>query len=267
MLYTKKTFSFEEKLEESDVCLVGIPFDSTEIGNPVRNGPLFIREAIKNLPGYDPGLKKNVFEELSFCDLGDIEIVPGSWDLTNNAIMETVREIKGSKAFPVFLGGEHLITLGILNALVPDEKITIIDFDAHRDLMKEWLGLKHSHITWAYHALQNKNFDMIQLGCRSWYREEEKPFEEFGIRETLENINNPVYLTIDLDVLDPAHAPEVGTPEASGMSVKELFTLLEQVCANKVIGMDIVECASDRVNTQTALIAAQVFKKVIGWMK
>ena len=95
MLYTKKTFSFEAKLEEADVCLVGIPFDSTEIGNPVRNGPLFIREAIKNLPGYDPQLKRNVFEELSFCDLGDIEVVPGSWDLTNNAIMETMREIKG----------------------------------------------------------------------------------------------------------------------------------------------------------------------------
>ena len=61
MLYTKKTFSYENSLEDSDVCLVGIPFDSTEIGNPVRFGPLFIREAIKNLPGYDPLLKKNIF--------------------------------------------------------------------------------------------------------------------------------------------------------------------------------------------------------------
>ena len=270
MLYTKKTFSYENSLEDSDVCLVGIPFDSTEIGNPVRFGPLFIREAIKNLPGYDPLLKKNIFEGLKFCDLGDIEIVPGSWELTENAIKETVKEIldRNKNIFPVFLGGEHLITLGIINSLIPKyEKITIIDFDAHRDLMKEWMGLKHSHITWAYHALQNKNFDMIQLGCRSWYKEEEKPFEELGIREKLENINNPVYLTIDLDVLDPAHAPEVGTPEALGMTTQELFSLLEQVCKNKIIGMDIVECASNRVNTQTALIASQIFKKVIGWAK
>lgn len=268
MLYTKKTFSFESPLEESDVCLLGIPFDSTEIGNSVRFGPLFIREAIKNLPGYDPELGINIFEKLKFCDLGDVEIVPGSWELTNNAIQETIKEIltRNKNVFPVFLGGEHLISLGILESLLErHQKITIINFDAHRDLMKEWMGLKHSHITWAYHVLQNKNLEMIQVGCRSWYKEEEDSFKKLGVKEKIEKINNPVYLTIDLDVLDPREAPEVGTPEACGLERKEFFSLLEKACENEIIGMDMVECSSDRINTQTALLAAHIYKKVLGW--
>ena len=110
MLHAKRTFEYEHKLEDSDVVLVGIPFDSTQTGYPVRYGPLFIREAIKNTIGWDPELKLNVFEKLKFCDAGDVSVVPGSWDLTSDAIKETAKEIleRNPKAFPVFLGGEHL---------------------------------------------------------------------------------------------------------------------------------------------------------------
>jgi agmatinase len=273
MLHTRRTFSFESPLEEADVALLGIPFDSTETGSPVRFGSLFIREALKALPGYDPQTGRNVFEELSFCDLGDVEVVPGSWELTNAAIQETVKEMFQTKqdVFPVVLGGEHLITLGIIQALqaaaFEGKKLTIIDFDAHRDLMQEWMGLRHSHITWAWHALQLKNVELIQLGCRSWYPEEESAFKNLRIKERLEAVQNPVYLTIDLDVLDPKEAPEVGTPEPAGLGSQELFSLLEKACQNQLIGLDIMECASDRVNTQTALLAAQIIKKVLGWKR
>ncbi|HDD72552.1 MAG TPA: agmatinase [Candidatus Aenigmarchaeota archaeon] len=269
MLYTRKTFFYEYPLEEADVVLVGVPFDSTEIGFPVRFGPLFLREAIKNLPGWDPELRINIFEKLKFCDLGDIEVVPGSWRATQNIIKDTIRDIfsKNPRIFPVFLGGEHLITLGILQSLseILKERITVIQFDAHRDLMSEWMGEKYSHITWAYHIAKSPEFELVQIGCRSWDKSEENVLKKFAVKEKLEKTENPVYITVDLDVFDPKHAPEVGTPEPMGITPKEFFSCLKKICKNRIIGLDIVECASQRVNTQTALLGAYIFKKVLGY--
>ena len=119
MLNTARTFSFEYDLKEADIFLLGVPFTSTQIGHPVRYGPLFIREAIKNLVGWDPELKVNIFEKLKFTDLGDIEAVPGSWQLTSQAITETLEQAyqENPKAMPVTLGGEHLIALPVVNFL------------------------------------------------------------------------------------------------------------------------------------------------------
>lgn len=267
MLYLRKTFEYEYPVEEADVILAGVPFDSTQTGNSVKHGPLFIREAIRNLPGYDPETETNVFEKIKVVDVGDIEVVPGNWKLTSDRISDTIKWIraKNPKAFPIFLGGEHLITLGILQALAHkgEGKITVIDFDAHRDLMPEWMGEKYSHITWAHHLLKDDRFELVQVGCRSWYKEEEKLLPR--ISEKIEKTENPVYLTIDLDVLEPSHAPEVGTPEPQGMDSREFFSLLKKACENNLIGMDIVECASQRTGTQTALMGANIFKKVISW--
>lgn len=265
MLYLKKTFDYEYGVEEADVVLLGIPFDSTQIGSSVKHGPLFIRDAIRNLPGYDPELKINIFEKLKIADIGDIEVVPGNWKLTNKRITDTVKWIfeKNPKAFPVSLGGEHLITLGILQAF-QQKKITVIDFDAHRDLMPQWLGEDFSHITWAHHLLKDPRFELVQIGCRSWYKEEEKFLSK--VEDKIEKTRNPVYLTVDLDVLDPAFAPEVGTTEPLGMSPAELLKNLRAVCKNKVMGMDIVECSSQRTGTQTASMGANIFKKTLGYM-
>jgi agmatinase len=270
MLYSTKTFAFEYSLKEAEIVLLGIPWDSTETGKSVKFGPLFIREAIKNLPGFDFTSKQNVFEKFKFCDLGDLEIVYGNWKLTEKRIKDTIKEIKETnpKVFPVFLGGDHLISLGILNALQGKEKITVIHFDAHRDLMEDWMEEKFSHISWAKRLIENKNFNLIQLGIRSSSKKEEKTAKKFRIKESLKEIQGPVYISVDLDVFDPSICPEVGTPEPLGMQQKEFFSLLKEICSkSKVIGLDLVECASDKVNSQTALIAANVFKKVIDWKK
>ena len=267
MLYLKKTFEYDYGIEEADVVLVGVPFDSTQTGNSVKNGPLFIREAIRNLPGHDPVLKKNIFEETKFVDVGDVEVVPGNWQLTKERIQDTVKSIleKNPRAFPIFLGGEHLITLGILEEIKnhTEGKITVIHFDAHRDLMPDWLGERFSHITWAHHLLKDDRFELVQIGCRSWNKEEEI------LMDKIEKVSGPVYITIDLDVIDPRHAPEVGTPEPLGMTPSELLDLLEKTCqsSDRIIGMDIVECASHRIGSPTALLAANIFKKVIGWRR
>jgi agmatinase len=268
MLYLRKTFSYEYPLEKADVVLVGIPFDSTETGKPVRYGPVFLREAIKNTPGYDPKTKVNAFEKLKFADVGDVEVVPGSWNLTGERIRETVKWIfeANPKVFPVFLGGDHLVTLGILEGFREffKEKITVVHFDAHRDLLSEYMGEEYSHITWAYHIARNPAFRLVQIGCRSWNSEEERNLRKFRITDRIKEIKGLVYLSVDLDVFDPAYAPEVGTPEPEGMLPGEFFGVLEKIPAGKIIGMDIVECASDKVNTPTAVLGAHIFKRILG---
>lgn len=264
MLYTRKTFGFEHSVKDADCVLVGIPFDSTEIGRPVRYGPLFIRESIKNLEGHDPETEINPFAKLKFTDVGDVEIVPGSWKLTRERIVDTVKEILESNKniFPVFLGGEHLITYGILEAFLKFyKKLTVVHIDAHRDLFSEWMGNKYSHITWAYRAVKDFGIDLRQIGFRIWRPEEEEFARKNKIKEDLTEIKNPVYLTVDIDVLDPSVAPEVGTPEPNGMYLENLLILIRDVFKNKVIGMDVVECASDALHTNTALSAAYIIKK------
>ncbi|RLI97058.1 MAG: hypothetical protein DRO99_03525 [Candidatus Aenigmatarchaeota archaeon] len=267
MLYTHKTFEYESGLKEADVALLGVPFSSTETGRSVKHGPLFIREAIRDIAGFDPKTGKNPFEGTKFCDLGNVSVVPGNWKLTEEAIRETLRDVfqENPEVFPVILGGEHLITLAAANAVAEQHgSLTIIDFDAHRDLMDDWMGEKHSHITWARRALENSKIRLVQIGCRSWNKDEWEPFKD-RVKEAIEGVTGPAYITVDLDVLDPSVAPEVGTPEPEGMGQRELMGLLEKACRLDVKGMDIVECSSDSVGTQTALAAAHIFKKVMIW--
>lgn len=267
MLYTKKTFDYEYPIDKADVCLIGIPFSSTEIGQPVKYGPLFIREAIRNLMGYNPSSKKNVFEKYKFHDVGDVEVVPGSWDKTEDAITSTIADIfsDNKKIFPIFLGGEHLISLAIAKSLrkIWSKKITIIDFDAHRDLLPDWMGNDYSHITWAYHTMNTHNFDMMQVGCRIYEKEEEKNLKKFKVKNGIRPTRNPVYITIDLDVLDPSVAPEVGTQQAGGMTFEELKKELMKLKGMNIIGMDIVECASREIETRTAHVAAEIIRTVL----
>jgi len=268
MLYTKKTFNYEYPIKEADIVLLGIPWDFSQTGFPTRYGPLFIREAIRNLIGFDPETKINIFEKYKFCDLGDIEVVPGNWKLTQERIMDTIKFIfeKNPKVIPIFLGGDHLVTLGILNSIkkLHNEKITVIDFDAHRDLMPDFLGEKFSHVTWVNHAV--KDFDIVQIGARAWSGEEEK-LKKSGIKESFQKTNNPVYVTVDLDVFDPKIAPEVGTPEPNGMDFEGFLKILREVASCNVIGMDITECGSTRINSPTALLAANVIKKMLCYRK
>ncbi|MBI4021712.1 MAG: arginase family protein [Candidatus Aenigmarchaeota archaeon] len=268
MLYTSRTFPLEYPLAEADVVLAGVPWDSTEIGKSVKHGPLFIREALKGLEGFDPETGVHVFAQAKPCDLGDVEVVPGNWGLTKERITDTVRAalVANPTVFPIVLGGDHLITLGILESLVAAHgKLTVVHFDAHRDLSPDWLGEPYAHITWGYHAIKSLGVRLVQLGVRSSTEEEHALIRELPVTSSLAGLEGPVYLTVDLDVFDPGFAPEVGTPEPLGMSPPEFFALLRQVCQHRLVGMDIVECAADRVNTPTALLGAQIIKKVLVW--
>jgi len=269
MLHTTRTFPAEFPLKEADVCLLGIPWDSSEIGKSVKHGPMFIREALKDLEWFDPETGKNIFEGRKWCDLGNLEAVPNNWNLTKEKILDTIdfvfRENPG--VFPVFLGGDHLVTLGILEGLKKIKKdFTVVHFDAHADLSRDWLGEKNSHIAWGHYAIKELGLDLVQLGVRSCTKEEAEFLEKNKEKiKKLEEVEGPVYLTVDMDVFDSGFAPEVGTPEPAGLNPKEVMELLKKVCGKEIVGMDIVECASDRVNTPTASLAGHIIKKVILW--
>lgn len=266
MLYVKRTFPYEYPLQKADVVLIGIPFDGTETGKSVKYGSLFLREAVQEISGYEPELGINIFEKLRFCDLGDIEVVPGNWRLTEKRIKDTLEWVfkENPKVFTVFFGGEHLITLGILKGLREVfDKITIVHFDAHRDLLPEYMGEKFSHATWAYHAIK-EGFEFVQIGCRAW--EPEEDVQRLGIKENLKGLKGNIYLTVDLDVFDPGYAPEVGTPEPQGITPKEFFDIIKQIPTKNLIGMDLVECSAECVNTPTAILGAGIFRKVLGLM-
>jgi agmatinase len=270
MLYTKKTFDLGHPLEEADVILLGLPFDSTQTGRPCRLGPLFIRESIKNMEGFDPETGKNPFSSLKFADAGDLEFVPGSWKLTEKRIIETVKEIKerNPDAFLLSIGGDHLNTLGILRGLEKFHKpLTVVHLDAHTDLLLDWLGEKNSHVTWARRAVEG-GFNLVQPACRIWKPEEREFAVKNKIHEKIGNLKGPVYLTVDLDILDPSIAPEVGTPEPEGLSLHQVWNMLKDVFERKqieVVGADVMECASDRPYTQTALAAASIIKKSLAY--
>ncbi|MBL7160477.1 MAG: arginase family protein [Candidatus Aenigmarchaeota archaeon] len=261
MIYTMRTFSPEFPLEEADACLVGVPWDSTQMGKSVKYGPLFIRQALREMEGFDLESKNDLFDS-KFCDLGDVEVVPGNWLLTQDRIVDTMEHIRkvNPKAFPILLGGEHLISLGALAGL--GSKVTVVQFDAHADISKEWMGEKYSQITWAHHAKQ-MGMKLVQLGVRSCTK------EEFAglVEAKLGDVAGPVYLTVDMDVFDPSHAPDVSLPEPIGMLPAEFFSLLKKVCSHELVGMDIVECSADRVGTATSALAANIIKKVMLWKK
>ncbi|MBI4175656.1 MAG: arginase family protein [Candidatus Aenigmarchaeota archaeon] len=271
MLYTQRTFPMEYPLQEADVALVGIPYDSSQTQRQAKYGPFFIRQALRDLEGFDPGTGIDPFGVLKFCDIGDVDIVEGNWELTSERIMDTVSHMfsVNSNILPVFLGGEHLVTLGILMRLkdIFREKITVIHFDAHPDLRTEWKGSKYFHGSWASHILKDKGFELVQIGTRSFDKEQHEL--QKAVRKEITDTENPVYITIDLDVLDPSIARDVATPEPHGLTMAELYSHLEKACRNRVVGFDIVECAARSVDSNTHIIATHIMKKILGeiWMQ
>lgn len=260
MFYTSPTFTAcNYPRKEADVVFLGIPFASTNVSKAARYGPLMVRESLKLVEDFVDG--KNVFEKLKICDLGDLEIVPGSFELTSERLRDTVKSIKQENpdAFLVFIGGEHLVTLPIAESIKPK---TIVQIDAHADLRKDYLGNEYMHQTWAYHA--SKISRIIQIGVVSWNKEELDVKEKKGIiscsadeflNEEIK-LEDPVHLTVDIDVLENV---ETGLPEGS-MKFETLIHLLEKIQCSS---MDIVEIADDKLPSATGFKAAHIIMKVL----
>lgn len=261
-LYASNTFvGYNHPLKEADVLYLGVPFVSTSISRPARFGPVIVREALKLISGSFGGT--DIFSSCKFCDLGDLEIVEGSYEKTAKRIRDTIKEVmdENSGIFPIFIGGEHLITLPITEALGAR---TIIQFDSHSDMLSHYKGNEYSHSTWALHA--SKAAKLVQIGLRILQEEERENSNTRNIIAAKSpdqlaqmKLERPLHLTIDVDVFDSAYV-ETGLPEGK-MTPQEFFEFLNHVRPDS---MDIVEIADDRLVSKSGWLAAEIIKKVLG---
>lgn len=265
MLYTSNTFvEYNYPLTEADVVFLGIPFVSTSISKPARFGPVIVREALKLMSGSHGDV--DIFNKYKFCDLGDLDVVEGSYEKTAERIRDTIKEIlsENSKAFPIFIGGEHSITLPVAEALGSK---TTMQFDSHSDMLSHYKGNEFSHSTWAFHA--SRFAKLVQIGVRVLEQEERENAESSNVLDiktpeqlTQLKIERPVHLTVDMDVFNPAYV-ETGFPEGI-MEPEEFFEFLEKINPDS---LDIVEIADDRLVSKSGWLAAEIIKNVLGRRK
>ena len=269
MNYTTFIASSEE-YAPSRVVLFGAPYDSTTSFRPgTRFGPAAIRSESFGIETYSP-LQDRDLEDCPFFDSGDLELPFGAPDRALEMIEARAEEILAAGKIPFLLGGEHLVTLGAVRAVVkrhPD--LHVIHFDAHADLREDYLGVRLSHA-----CVMRRCHDLLgdgrifQFGIRSGTREEfafmreghvvTEPFSDATLPQVVESIppDAPVYLTIDMDVLDPSAFPGTGTPEAGGFNYRQLVSDAVRICGQlNVVGIDNVELAPtlDPTGRSTAL--------------
>jgi agmatinase len=250
---------------------IGVPFDSTSTYKPgARFGPRAVREASYNFERYNLVLDKTL--DVSLFDFGDIEVIQGNFKKTCSNIKETISEILNNDIIPIAVGGEHTISYGILKAL-DVENITVIHFDAHMDLRDEYMGEKYSHAAVMRRIYDLNPKDMIQIGIRSCSAEEmsfarENKITYFTphevnenielIKNTIRNIEGPLYVSVDMDVLDPAYAPSVGTPAPCGLDPFQLESLIHSLKDKEVVGFDLVEVSPTEIGDITSINSAKV---------
>jgi agmatinase len=257
----------DHEYEDSDIILFGAPFDGT---TSYRPGTRFASAAIRNesygIETYSPYLDKDLLDKKIF-DAGDLEFGFGNTERVLKSIEELTGQILDDNKKPLMVGGEHLVTLGSMRAVVeryPD--LHIIHFDAHADLRDDYLGEKLSHASVMRRCHELVGDDKIyQFGIRSGDREEflwakDHVFTQKFNLERLDQVvealqGKPVYLTIDLDVLDPSVFPGTGTPEAGGVTFMELTQALNKVFKLNIVAMDMNELSPvyDQSGASTAL--------------
>jgi len=265
----------DNSYNDADIVLFGAPYDGTTSNRPgARFAGSAIRRESYGLETYSPCLDCDL-GDIKVFDSGELEVPFGDPVPVLDMIYGHVKAIINDDKLPVMLGGEHLVTLGAVRAMVekhPD--LNIIHFDAHTDLRDDYLGQKLSHATVIRrcHELIGDN-RIYSYGIRSGTREE---FEWAGEhiylqRFNLDNIretNAPVYLTIDLDVLDPSVFPATGTPEAGGISYNELISGIVSACGMNIVGCDLVELSPpyDHTGVSTAT-ACKILRELLLCLK
>lgn len=271
--------------EESEAVLYGMPMDWTVSFRPgSRFGPTRIREVSIGLEEYSPYLDREL-EEVKFYDAGDIPLPFGNPQRSIDMIEEFVDGVLDAGKFPLGMGGEHLVTWPVIKAMFkkyPD--MAIIHMDAHTDLREDYEGEPLSHA-----SIIRKSAELIgpsnvySFGIRSGLKEEFQWAKENGMHiskfEVLEPLKEalpqlagrPVYVTIDIDVLDPAHAPGTGTVDCGGITSKELLASIHEIARSNVnvVGCDLVEVAPIYdPSEQTANTASKLIREMIlGWVQ
>lgn len=262
----------------AEIVLYGAPFDSTTSYRPgARFGPSAMRHESFGLETYSPYQGSDLTDRAVF-DSGDLELCFGSPEMALGDIRRRAAEILEDGKLPVLLGGEHLVTLGAVRAAAEKYPgLHIIHFDAHADLRRDYLGagLSHACVMRRCHELLGDgriHQFCIRSGDRAEFEFAEKHtdmrrFDFEGLEELAETLARsgvPVYVTIDLDCLDPSVFPGTGTPEAGGVSFIQLLRAILTACRTNVVGADVNELAPglDISGVSTA-VACKVLRELL----
>jgi agmatinase len=288
-----KTFMrlpYLDRPEDVDFVILGVPFDT---GATYRVGARFGPEAIRNvsvmLRPYNPAQDIEVFDHLSGADLGDVAVVPGYIEESYRRIELAVNRVLDAGVTPVLLGGDHSITLAHLRAVAARfGPPCLVQFDSHSDTWDQYFGQRYTHGTPFRRAVEEGVVDphhSVQVGMRgSLYssrdlREAEElgykvvtmaEVRQLGIQGTLEVIRSrvgarPVFISFDIDFIDPAFAPGTGTPEVGGPATWEALELVRGLRGIRMVACDVVEVmpAYDGPGSVTALAAANIAYELI----
>lgn len=270
--------SCDKNYEESSVVIFSSPMDATCSFRPGTRfaGPAIRQDSI-GLEWYSPYFDMDL-KNYNTCDIGDLDLPMGDVEKDLDEISRVTKLILDDNKKTMMIGGEHLVTLGTIREYVkkyPD--LHIIHFDAHTDLREEFLGRELSHAT-----VLRKCYDLLgdgriyQFGIRSgdssefkWASEGHthlRKFDLVGLDKCIEELKDkPVYITIDLDVLDPSIFPGTGTPEAGGITYKELQqAILDMRGLHNIVGADMVELSPhyDQSGVSTA-VACKVLRELV----
>ena len=271
-----------------DVAIVGIPFDAGTSYRPgARFGPQAIRQASRHLrTQYHPAYDTEPFAEQQVADAGDISCNPYNIEKAVLEIQKAVTDLLGKVDKVISLGGDHTIALPLLRAVNHYHgPVALVHFDAHLDTWDTYYGAPYTHGTPFRRAAEEKLFlesASMHVGIRGplYSKDDLKNDKELGFKvihcdefqnEGIDHVakrikdrvgNNPMYLSIDIDVLDPAHAPGTGTPEIAGMSSRELVGVLRGLAGLNIVSADVVEVspAYDHAELTSLSAATTVFE-------
>lgn len=249
----------------------GVPLDATvDYSSGTRFGPKIIREAANFIEPFDIETKKNLLELVKIIDIGDIEPVRGNAEKTLERIQKQVEKIIDAKKFPLMLGGEHLLSLGVVKALPKGTKI--LSFDAHYDLKEVWEGSEYTHNTWLRRATEivgRRNVCLVGVRCGDEFEYEFA--KDILVNPSFQELEKfvkgrDVYLSVDMDVFDTSIAPGVGTPEPDGIKFNDFVEKIKMVCDfGNLTGLDVVEARPLGENKITEILAAKLIFKVLNY--
>lgn len=272
-------------LRDVDIALIGVPYDGGTSYRPgTRLGPREIRAQSSLLRPYNPTQKVAPFAEFNVIDYGDVDAPPISIDKTYAAIERVVHDVVDHDAFPMMVGGDHSISLPVMRAIARRRKpFGLVHFDAHVDTFDKYFGESHYHGTPFRRGIEEGILDprrMVQIGIRGpIYTGDDFAFQrehgitvidinevkQTGVAAVVERMraiagSGPVYVSFDIDSVDPAYAPGTGTPEVGGLTSYEALTLVRGLAGLSTVGFDLVEVSPlfDGPGHITSLLAANL---------
>ena len=271
-----------DEVQYADVAVVGVPFDSGVSFRPgARFGANHVREASRLLRPYNPAQDASPFENLQVADAGDMAVNPFNIDEAIETVQANAMDLTESGTKLLTLGGDHTIALPLLRAASEraGQPVALLHFDAHLDTWDSYFGAEYTHGTPFRRAVEEGILDteaISHVGTRGplYGKRDLEDDRRFGfgiltssdvLRQGVDEVaaklrdrigNRPLYVSVDIDVLDPAHAPGTGTPEAGGMTSRELLEILRGLRGLNLVGADVVEVAPAYDHADITAVAA-----------